>query len=246
VKVLNTRMKSSSPIRISLALLILAVVSPGHARADDWMNPYTGNHWNNPTSDLLDTMIRDQMNADMLRNSLAKHGTTGTTGTTGTPGTPAPAPVKHLSYTKTDFAPAKKRLVVDSIIASLAQTPEQRTALGTGVGQVFVAFEKEARKNNVAYALAFMVAASISVSQGVTMTDDQTVDLAASINDILGQTPAFTKAKAADRQKLYETFVTLGGLIMIFDQVGKQGDADSAKAAKALATQALAMLGVKG
>ena len=55
--------------------------------------------------------------------------------------------------------------------------------------------------------------------------------------------PSFVKSSATDRQKLYEGCVTLGGLVMLFAEVGKQ-DPASARAARSLAGQALAMVGI--
>lgn len=222
-----------------LSCLLLVLALTGTASADMWTNPYTGNSFNNPMSSLADTFIRQAMDRKMLENMYArKNG-----GGTATTDAPAPAtPVKHESWTKSDFKPGKKRLVVDTIIAGLAQNTEQQQGLVTGINAVFEGFEKAARKNNVAYALAFMIAASVSVQTGKQVSDAQSEELAVGINDLLARSPGFAKATATDRQKLYETFVTLGGLVMLFAEVGKQDEA-SAKAAKVLATQSLRMVG---
>jgi hypothetical protein len=221
-------------MRHLLAVLLLLGLA-ARADADAWTNPYTGRTWNNPTSSLIDTMIQQRMQRDMLERALArkKDGAAATS-----------PPVKHEPYSKSDFAGSKKRVVVDALIASLVSTAEQKQALATGINQVFDAFEKQVRRNNVAYALAFMLAAAVMVEREVQMSDEQTEELAAGINDLLARSAPFQKSGAADRQKLYESFVTVGALILIFAEVGK-GDADSAKAAKALAGQALAMVGVK-
>jgi len=109
---------------------------------------------------------------------------------------------------------------------------------------VFAAYEKQVRKNNVAYAVAFLLAASLTVQTGQQVSDEQGEQLALAINDALAGNPAFAKASASDRQKLYETCVTIGGLVLLFNEAGKQ-DQTSANAAKTLAKQSLAMLGVK-
>jgi hypothetical protein len=218
----------------TLVLLLLSVVTRT-AAADTWVNPYSGTAWNNPMSSLADTMIRGKMNEAMWAKWYGKD-----------KGKPAPAAraEAHEPYTRTDFKPGKQRLVVDAIIASLARTEDQRRGLSQGVAAVFTAYEQKVRKNNVAYALAFMVGASIEVQTGQTMTDAQGEQLAQTINDMLARNPQFTKASAADKQKLYETFVTLGGLVVLFHEVGKKDQA-SANAAKVLAKQCLAMVGAK-
>ena len=75
-------------------------------------------------------------------------------------------------FSKTDLRPGRSRLVVDAILAGLTPNAEQRRGLATGINEVFAAFEKSARKNNVAYALAFMIAASLGVQTGTAVTDD--------------------------------------------------------------------------
>lgn len=218
-------------MRNFLVVVLLAVTTRTSA-ADTWVNPYTGGVFNNPMSSLADTFIRQEMDRRMLQNMLAKnHG-----------GEPQPA-ATHEPYTRTDFKPGKKRLVVDQIIAGLSQNDEQRKGLATGIDQVFIAFEKVARKNNVAYALAFLIAASVSVTSGNQVSDEQSEQLAKALNDALARSPQFAKASASDRQKIYEACVTLGGLVMLFAEVGKQDEA-SAKAAKLLGKQSLAMLGI--
>ena len=220
--------------------ILLSLVFALFARtaSADWTNPYSGIRWNNPMSSLADTMLHNNMNKMMLDAALKKS-------QGGAAPAPTPAqPVAHASYDKTDFAPANKRLVVDQIIAGLAQTPDQRQGLSQGMVAVFDAYEKSVRKNNVAYAVTFMVAASLQVQTGQQVDDAQSEQLAQAFNDVLANNPAFVKASASDRQKLYETCVTFGGLVVLFNEVGKK-DPASANAAKALAKQALAMIGIK-
>jgi hypothetical protein len=224
---------------IWLALVLCMLAVPAHA--DGWVNPYSGTVWNNPMSNLADTMIRGKMNEMMWQRWYGKGGSAGSGGQAQAA---APANESHEPYSKTDFSPGKQRLVVDTIIASLTQTAEQRSGLSQGVAAVFTAYEQEqkVRKNNVAYALAFMVGASMEVQTGQQLGDDQALLLAQALNDVLARNPQFTKLGAGDRQKLYETFVTMGGLVLLFREVGKQ-DPASANAAKALAKQCLALVG---
>jgi hypothetical protein len=222
---------------IAMRTIVFALVLIPHLASADraWRNPYNGTTWNNPMSSLADVMLHNKMNEAMLNATLAKKDG----------GTAAqPAATSHQPYTKTDFTPAKQRLVVDTIIAGLAQTAEQRDGLAKGMALVFAQYEKSVRKNNVAYAVAFMIGASLQVQTGQTIDDATGEVLAQAVNDALASNPAFAKASAADRQKLYEMCITLGGLTVLFNEVGKQ-DPKSADAAKVLAKQSLAMLGVK-
>jgi hypothetical protein len=219
-----------------LALVSLVFgVTARTAAADEWRNPYTGTMWNNPMSSLADTMIRGKLMENAWKNWYGKKN--------GTAAASAPvAPVAHQPYTKTDFKPGKQHLVVDAIISGLAQNAQQKQGLMQGMDAVFQQYEKSVRKNNVAYAMAFMIGAALVVQTGQTIDDAQGEQLAQGINDALAANPAFANASAADRQKLYEAFVTMGGLVVLFNEVGKK-DPASANAAKLLAKQALAMLG---
>ncbi|MGE5183596.1 MAG: DUF6683 family protein, partial [Acidobacteriota bacterium] len=221
-------------------LSLLLVLSARPASADSWVNPYTGGVWNNPVSSYVDTAMHNQMMEKMWQRW---YGGRQKAGTAASPSTPD-RPISHQPYTKTDFTPGKQRLVVDAIIAGLAQNAQQRQGLQQGVAMVFEQYEKTVRKNNVAYALAFVIGASLQVQTGEQIPDAQAEQLAQALNDALASNPGFAKMRATDRQKLYEACVTLGGLVMLFAEVGKH-DPASAKAAKLLATQSLAMLGFK-
>ncbi len=217
-----------------IAIIVLALAAATRPAAAQWRNPYTGTNWNNPMSSLADTMLRNKINEAMLQRTLDnKSGAA-----------PSSQPASHEPYEKTDFKPGKQRLVVAQIVGGLTQNEQQRQVLVAGMEQVFAQYEKAVRKNNVAYSVAFLLAASLTVQTGEQLDDAKTEQLAQTINDVLAANPAFVKASASDRQKLYETCVTLGGLVLLFNEAGKT-DAASANAAKALAKQSLAMLGVK-
>jgi hypothetical protein len=220
---------------IILALLLAVTTRAASADNRQWRNPYTGTMWNNPMSSLADTMIRGKMMEQAVANA-AKNRQVGAAAPS--------APVAHQPYTKTDFTPGKQRLVVEAIVGGLAQNAEQKQGLMQGMDLVFQQYEKTVRKNNVAYALAFMIGASLLVQTGQTIDDAQGEQLAQALNDVLAANPAFANASASDRQKLYEAFITMGGLVVLFAEVGKK-DPASANAAKVLAKQSLAMLGVQ-
>ncbi|HEV7557843.1 MAG TPA: DUF6683 family protein, partial [Kofleriaceae bacterium] len=77
--------------------------------------------------------------------------------------------------------------------------------------------------------------------KGVALDDDQTNNLAVQLNDSIVSNPGFANASQGDRQKVYETFVTIGSLMLLFHESGKTS-ADSEKLAKQLATQTFALL----
>jgi hypothetical protein len=217
-----------------IAIVLVALLA--HTASADWRNPYTGNTFNNPMSSTLDTMIHFRAQELALQKSFAKKNGT-------QPASPQPAS-SHQPYTRTDFFPVPQWLVVDAVIASVAQTADQRVALRRATGAVFARYERTHRRNNVAYAVAFLMRASLAVQTGRQLDDAQAEQLASTINDTYAQNPQFMELDALDRQRIYETCVTLGGLIAMFDDMGKQ-DPAWANAAKRLAKQALATVGIQ-
>ena len=215
-------------LRLALITAVVLALAP-RAHAQLW-NSSNGTSWNNPMSSLTSTMITGNMMQQAMKDSMAQQGA----------GQAAPS---HASIAKSDFASSGKRVMVDPLINSLAQTQQQRADLAKGVGQVFALYESKVRKNNVAYAMAFMAAMAVLADKGITLTDQQSENLALALNDQLNANPGFVKASALDRQKVYETFVTMGSLIAIFNDVGKK-DASSAAAAKQLATEAYKLMGL--
>jgi len=212
-----------------LRFLVIAVVMFASQRAHaQWMST-NGMSFNNPTSALIGTMIQGQMNQQAMADAM-KRGTA-----------TAPAAARHQPIAASDFKSTGKRLVVDVVVGALTSTPEQRTTLVGVVNQVFEAYEAKVRKNNVAYAMAFMFAAALVIDKGVSLSDEQTNNLAVQLNDRIVSNPAFANASQSDRQKVYETFVTTGSLMLLFNEAGKT-NADSAKLAKMLATQAFTLL----
>lgn len=219
---------------MSLRIIVIAIVlaAAPHAHAQLWNSP-NGTTWNNPMSSLASTMISGKAMEQAMKDSFTQQ-----------QGTPQQgAPPSHLAISKSDFVPNGKRIMIQPLIDSLTQVPQQRADLANGVGQVFALYEAKVRKNNVAYAMAFMAAMAVLADKGVALTDPQTETLALALNDRLAANPGFVKASALDRQKLYETCLTLGSLIAMFNEVGKK-DATSAAAAKQLATEVYKLMGL--
>jgi hypothetical protein len=217
-----------------LQFLAIAVVLFASQRAHaQWMST-NGMSFNNPSSALIGTMIQGQMNQQAMATAMKR----------GTGGTTAPAAVRHQPIAASDFRSSGQRMIVDGIVGGLTTTPAQKSALVATVNQVFAAYEAKVRKNNVAYAMTFMFAAALVIEKGVALDDAQTDNLAIQLNDSIVSNAGFANASAGDRQKVYETFVTMGALMLLFNEAGKTSP-DSAKLAKALASQTFAMLSPK-
>lgn len=215
-------------VRLVLITAVVLALAP-RAHAQMW-NSSNGTSWNNPMSSLTSTMITGNMMQQAMKDSFAQQNG----------GQAAPS---HASIAKSDFASNGKRIMIEPLINSLTQVPQQRADLAKGVGQVFALYESKVRKNNVAYAMAFMAGMAVLADKGITLTDQQSENLALALNDQLNANPGFVKASALDHQKVYETFVTMGSLIAMFNEVGKK-DPSSAAAAKQLATEAYKLMGL--
>lgn len=214
-----------------VTVLALALASPARADQRNWgWSSSSGRPWRSSTSAFADTLIKQQTNRAIL--NLGKKPTGQTS-----------APAAHRPISDTDFASGRQRLAVAPIIESFATSPEQRATLASAVDAMFAAYERGMRKHNVAHAMAFMVGAAYGTQSGTMFEDDQLLELAAGLNDMLAQSSELARAKAVDRQRMYETFVTLGSLVLIFRELG-QSDPASAQMAQALAGQVLASVGV--
>jgi hypothetical protein len=211
-----------------MTLLALALV------LGQYTNPYTGVTWNNPMSNTLDTAIY---------NSMWKRATMRGLGLTP-PGTVQDVPnaPPRAAYTATDFKPAGPRSVAQALVAqSKGVTKEQARALVEGLNAGIDSFEKEARKNNVAYALAFLLGVSVQVLSEKDVPDDKAEELAQLINDELAASASFKKTTPKQRQIVYETSIVTGALIGgMAAQAAQANDAEMKRQAQAMAAQALA------
>ena len=229
---------------LTFALTVQSLLGFTQPVAAQYTNPYTGNTFNNPMSSFLDTMIMHKMQQQMLLKSFERRRNQ-PTGSTSSPRAETTPAAPAFPITATDFRPTGTRLVVDTLVqATPGATVEQKQALRTVYLGTLSAFEKEARKNNVAYALAFLLGASIQVVTGKEVPDDDAHELARGLNDILGGTPEFRQLTPQAKQSLYEAAIITGGLIMVMQQMGaEQNDESLKKQARELAQTMLEQLG---
>jgi hypothetical protein len=186
-------------------------------------------------------MIMHRMQQKMLLKSFEQRRGRSSTDAGTKPTAPAPA----YPLTATDFRPSGTRLTVDALVSGTqGATAEQKQALRTVYLETLSAFEKEARRNNVAYALAFLLGASVQVVTGKEVPDDDAHDLARGVNDILAATPEFRSLTPREKQSLYEVAIITGGMIAVMHQMGvEQNDESLKKQAIDLAQTMLEKLG---
>jgi hypothetical protein len=178
--------------------------------AQQWTNPYTGHQFNNPISSTLDTIIQGKMQQQMLERSMAARR-----------GQKPPTVVAHANLAATDFKPAGKgHPTVEAYLSSPTLTPDARNMMRPMFDATFNMLA-QTRKNNVATALASAVAIAVGIVSGQPYPAPAAQELLLGINDLLAQSPQFTRLRPADKQVMYETLVVTTALMAILQEGGK-------------------------
>ncbi|MFO1518642.1 MAG: DUF6683 family protein [bacterium] len=120
------------------------------------------------------------------------------------------APPQHFPISASDFSGQQR--VLPAVYAAKGPQENQAQLLQTFNGMMD-AFEKEGRKNNVAYAIGFMIGVSAQVHTGKDISDTVMEKFIYDVNDILAGSPSFRALPAAKKQELYESSVLTGAMI---------------------------------
>jgi hypothetical protein len=200
-------------------MLLLALV------LSQTVNPYAGVQWKGQLPG-LDAELAKRIGARLIKSDAVK-----------------PAPRAPL--TATDFKSAGPRSAAETLIASSKVGKAQGEALVEGLNAGLDAFERETRKNNVAYALAFLLGSAKQATTDRDVSDTDTERLAQAINDELAASPAFKKLTDKQRQLLYENGIVVGALIGgLSAEAVEARDAQAKAQARQLASQALICFGL--
>jgi hypothetical protein len=229
------------------ACLLLVSLGAGDASAQ-WTNPYNGSSWNNPVSAYCDVLITHSIQRQMLKQQLAKQkpAAGGTVPSGQTPATPAPAGPRH-ELTDSSFTPLGGRLMPDKLAQDMAGVDAaQKQQMAALFRQALASYEEQAPKNNVAFAMGFLIGTSLQILSGTEVPDKDFEELVLGLNDALVETPKFQQMDATGRQRLYEVTVITGGLISATWQSGvDEKDPAMQAQAKVLARSVLETFGVK-
>jgi len=120
---------------------------------------------------------------------------------------------KPAGFEATDFKPAQARSVAQAMVTASKLGERHGRALVEGLNGGLDSYEREARKNNVAFAMAFLIAVALGAAGEREVADAEMVSLAQAANDELAASPAYQKLPAKQKQLLYETCVISGALI---------------------------------
>ncbi len=149
---------------------------------------------------------------------------------------------KHQPISRSDFKPSGKRPTIAAYLATMNGTDAQRAQLSQIVDLTVSTFEKEARKNNVAYAFALMIGMSLRLARDGEFDEATSEELALGINDLLVAAPAWRKLDAKDRQAMYESCLLTSALLLMYQAAG-EADPDLRAQGAELARSVLAQWG---
>ena len=135
----------------------------------------------------------------------------------------AQPPARQYAITATDFRALSGPIMPDQFADSATGvTPEVREQMRAFFKQVLTAFEKDARKNNIANAFAFITSAALQLRNGKEPTNAEEDQLIAHFNNVLANSPGYYTLNPRQQQMLYESLILTGGIIVFLDTQGKQ------------------------
>ena len=169
-----------------------------------------------------------QSSLDLTRDHLSRAGSS--SGQTSAEQGSSPAHIdkseqteKQFPITATDFTPPGPAYVLpDQIIDSTAGlTTMQKAEMRSVFLKTLTTFEKQARKDNIANAFAFVATVSFQI-RGRNLTEADTDTLIAHFNEALAKTPQYNALPPQQKQILYESLIITGGIIAYLETKGKQ------------------------
>ena len=148
-------------------------------------------------------------------------------------------PSYEPSYT--DFRPATGTDFVERFASALSTNPNEKELVRQLVTLTRTEFEKEVAKrgraNNLAAALTFFIASTVTVYHNDPEPSDEAIDqLWDGLNATLNGLPEMSKLTDAEKQEMYEMLVACGGLVLAGHMLSKEGgDTNSAAVYRQLA-----------
>jgi len=231
---------------LAAALLLCAATAQAQ-----YTNSMTGRSFNNmyaANADRIMSQMIQQAGYQAMRSSIEASVKKNAAAGGGATAAQAPAKVAYkLPITATDFKPAGTRNVPEQLAAQVPNAAERAQVVAAGK-QILKTIEATPgfRKNNVAAAMTVIVGVSIQVLKGTEIPDAESEAMMRALNDQLGATESFKSLPAADRTRMYDTFVVIGGFIAGIAQAGaEKNDAALQEQARTMARDALAQFGAK-
>lgn len=240
-------------LRTLSPLVVASLVVTALPADAQWKNSY-GYSFNNPISATLNQHVWDGINRRLLlRSMLRKKGTytdaqldkmteAQLLAALGGAKQAAAESVKTAAPagTGSKFRPARTRLAVSDLVASLSKDPAAQQALTTLFETGLTAYEKEAQKdglvNDLGGAMAFFLGSAWMVWHDGQEPDENGVTLVARQLQQLFDTPELQKTPDADKQKVSELLICFGTYVdFVFLQARQKKDPQGLAQARELA-----------
>lgn len=136
----------------------------------------------------------------------------------------------------TDFRRGKGKDVVAQLVAAANLSETDAYQLARSLRGTIAQLESAGRRDNVANALAIVLALSYVVLETPDFDASSAAALVTTANDALASSPQFRKMSAADRQLMYDSLLLSAAVIAIVHQSGDK------EASQAIAKQVLKQL----
>lgn len=213
--------------RRAVVLVCSALCLSSGTAFGQWRNPYTGNTWNNPTSSLIDTMLRGRMIRDAMLKDMARREKK-----PAKTAEAAPARAAHVTYRRSASR------VADTFAASLFAGKAERAEMARFLREALGVYTNEAgkagRKNDVGHALTFFVAGNYAIFNEQDVSDAATDALNLQMDQALAGIETTTSDQ--QRQQLAENLVCATSFVLAGYQQGKEkGSAEQVQTYRALA-----------
>ena len=182
---------------------------------------------------------------ERLREKQTAHGGGGSATPGAQPGSGAAQVTPRegkLPLTATDFPPGATRVVPATMAERMAHGSSARqTQLAAMFNQILDQIEPQTRRNNVAAAMAFAMAASEQVmADNAALNPDRYGELVVQINDDLGDSQEFKTLPDRRKQEIYESSLLTAGIIIgAYRQATQRNDATLQRQSKVAAADYL-------
>lgn len=122
-----------------------------------------------------------------------------------------------------------------TLVDTIGSTPDEKAFLKQVFTATKTSFEAEVaktgRQNNLAAALAFFIAASVTVYHDDPEPSDAATDsLWDGMNAVVNESPEYAALTDRDKQQMYDTLIAFSGLVMVGHMAGKEANDPEARA----------------
>lgn len=226
--------------RLRVIMLITAIVGSVSNFAPkataQYVNPYTGNTFNNPVSSYLDTviqgniqtqnlLIQQSINRSILERSIQQQqGTNEQNTSTSEPSSSEEEPIAvddSNPAAATSFKPVARSVVPQKIAAQIGKTPQEQQEYERDIDQLLKFYESYVQDsqwqlNDVAHAMSYYIGANYYVyTDGKEISDRKRSALYQTVSKFLVTNKDYLALNDAEKQEMYEAMAIQGSLPLL-------------------------------